>query len=90
MEFHPLTFKYLIRINYIEFINPINRGNFMPNCKKCGIEITEQQFKSLKGMCPKCSLLKYINKRVGSIVFLGTIGVLSAFLIYIAIRVYLT
>jgi len=35
----------------------------MPNCKKCGIEISEQQYKSLKGMCPKCSLLKYMNKR---------------------------
>ncbi|MFX0070658.1 MAG: hypothetical protein ACFFAO_06165 [Candidatus Hermodarchaeota archaeon] len=61
----------------------------MPKCKKCGMDISEQQFRSLKGMCPKCSLLKYINKRAGSIVLLATIGILSAFLFYVAIRFYL-
>ena len=49
----------------------------MPNCKKCGMEISEQQFKSLKGLCPKCSLLKYINRRAGSIVLIATIGVFT-------------
>ncbi|MBA7692599.1 hypothetical protein ES703_101166 [subsurface metagenome] len=55
----------------------------MPNCKKCGIEISEHQYKSLKSMCPKCSLLKYMNKKAGWIVFFATVGILLAFSAYI-------
>jgi len=58
----------------------------MPNCKKCGMEVSETQFKSLKGMCPRCSLLKYMNKRAGWIVFFGTVGILFAFSAYIIVR----
>jgi hypothetical protein len=58
----------------------------MPNCKKCGIEISEQQYKSLKGMCPKCSLLKYLNQRIGWIVFFATTGILLSFVAYIVFR----
>lgn len=55
----------------------------MPNCKKCGEEISEHHYKSLKGMCPKCSLLKYMNKKAGWIVFFATVGILLAFSAYI-------
>lgn len=58
----------------------------MPNCKKCGDEISENQFKSLKGMCAKCSLLKYMEKRAGWIVFFATAGIILAFSAYILIR----
>ncbi len=61
----------------------------MPHCKKCGIEITESQYKSLKGMCPKCSLLKYMNKRAGWIVLFATIGIILAFSAYILVRYFL-
>ena len=58
----------------------------MPNCKKCGVEISEQQNKSLKGLCPKCSLLKYMNKRAGWIVLFATIGIILAFSTYILVK----
>ncbi|TFG15152.1 MAG: hypothetical protein EU535_01935 [Promethearchaeota archaeon] len=57
----------------------------MPKCKKCGTEISEQQYKSLKGMCPKCSLLKYLNQRIGWIVLFATVGILLAFVAYIVV-----
>ncbi len=60
----------------------------MPKCKKCGTEISESQFKSLKGMCPKCSLLKYMNKRAGWIVFFAAVGIILAFSIYIVFRYF--
>jgi len=58
----------------------------MPNCKKGGIEVSEYHYKSLKGMCPKCSLLKHMNKRAGWIVLLATVGILLAFSAYIIVR----
>ncbi|MFX1338999.1 MAG: hypothetical protein ACFFDK_10345 [Promethearchaeota archaeon] len=62
----------------------------MPECKKCGTEISDQQYKSLKGLCPKCSLLRYMNKRAGWIVFFATLGILSAFSAYILVRYFLS
>lgn len=58
----------------------------MPKCKKCGTEISADQYKSLKGMCPRCSLLKYMNKRAGWIVLFATVGILLAFSAYIIVR----
>ncbi|TFG04774.1 MAG: hypothetical protein EU539_10245 [Promethearchaeota archaeon] len=58
----------------------------MPKCKKCGNEISDAQYKSLKGLCPKCSLLKYMHKRAGWIVLLVSMGIIFAFLLYAVLR----
>lgn len=38
----------------------------MPNCKKCGQEISEQQYNNFNKMCPECVRMQPIKKAVFS------------------------
>ncbi|MFX1259895.1 MAG: hypothetical protein ACFFAN_18755 [Promethearchaeota archaeon] len=48
----------------------------MPNCVKCGSEISEQQSDLFNGMCPECNrIFKYSKKKSGK-PLLGTVCLL--------------